>query len=318
VTPPAPPPRLRDALEPWCAAGATGALRVIDGPGGAVYLVDGRVVYAECALVCGVDRRLTVSGRVPVEAWRAALAAGRANRRVGAELVDNGHLTAGELELVVSLASLDAAHVLFDTAVAGRFEAGAGPVIGTVRSFDFAEVCVEVDRRRLLLNGAWPDPAIDTSAVVPARRFPGHHVLLTALQWEIVVNADRRRSPVDLARLLGRDTFATLLEVRRMAQAGLVEPGRPGGSAMAESVAAVRALAASPPEPPPPAEPVTEAPAAAPRREITGALAALPRRTRNGATSLPPLAGDGAGLAIAADCSDSTLVRIRQALESLA
>ena len=40
------PSTLRGALEPWCAIGATGALRVEDPPGGAIYIVDGRLSYA--------------------------------------------------------------------------------------------------------------------------------------------------------------------------------------------------------------------------------------------------------------------------------
>src|SRR5262245_48875940 len=122
VTVSASPPRLRDALEPWCAAGVSGALRVLDAPGGAVYLVDGQVEYAECPVVSGVDRLLTASGRLPAEAWRAALAAGRTQHRVGDELLAAGLLTRLELETVAVLALYDAAHFLFDTAVEVRFE----------------------------------------------------------------------------------------------------------------------------------------------------------------------------------------------------
>ena len=246
--------RLRDALEPWCAAELSGALRVIDAPGGSVYLVDGRIEYAECPVVSGVDRLLTASGRLPAEAWRAALAAGRTRWRVGDELVAAGLISRLELETVVLLALYDAAHFLFDAAVDVRFEPGVRHPLGVECRLDLADVGREVDRRKRSLVDAWPDASIDTAAVVPVRRLPDQFVALTALQWEVVANADRRRSPIDLARLLGRDTYTVMLEVRRMARAGLVEPGRPGGSAAAESVAEVRARAAEPPiEPPLPA-----------------------------------------------------------------
>ena len=336
------PPRLRDALEPWCAAGATGVLRAADIPGGSVYLAEGRLAFAECPLVCGVDRRLTASGRLPPEAWRAALAAGRSTCRVGVELVEQGHLTAGELELVALLALFDAALLLFDVATAAPFESGATHVLGTGRTVALTDVCREVDRRRRLLDDAWPDPGIDTSAVIPARRFAGHHVALTSLQWEIVANADRRRSPVDLARLLGRDTFATLLETRRLARAGLVEPGRPGGSAATESMAAFRALAAAS-VPPPPAAPAVDAvdgvhragsgsrATAAPEEHATRQQTGTADRPR-APTDVPPLprrhAGSIFGRAqvmvaeratnVDDECPESTLVRIRQALEALA
>lgn len=296
-------PRLRDALEPWCAAGVSGALRVLDAPGGAVYLVDGQVGYAECPVVSGVDRQLTASGRLPAEVWRAALAAGRTGHRVGEELVGSGLLTHAELEVVVLLALYDAAYFLFDAASEVRFEPGAAHVLGAGNPLELDAVCREVDRRKRLLQEAWPDAAIDTAAVVPVRRLGSQFVALSALQWEVVASADRRRSPVDLARLLGRDTFTILLEVRRMARTGLVEPGRPGGSAAAESIATVRARAAEPvlpravrTEPPPPVLPAVDGP--------------LPRRVATVDGSWTPRAAD-------LGCSEELLLRIRAGLAAL-
>lgn len=334
-------PTLRHVLEPWCAAGATGALRVLDAPGGTIYLADGELAYAECPFVCGVDRLLTASGRLTPEQWRSALAAGRAGRRVGQVLVDEGLLTTVELETVQLLALHDAAYFLLDTAGETRFEVGAAPVVGTAGTESLDGVCREVDRRRRVLDDAWPDHAIDTAAVLPARRLRGQHVALTALQWEIIANADRRRSPVDLARLLGRDTFATLLEVRRLARAGLVEQGRPGGSATAESMATARARrqtatgkspdGAAPERPPPDgAVPEREPPPAPPRTSASPAPpaanldrfpgpAVLPRRERSAPTWSGVTATSGAQLdaADASGCSDSALLRIREALEAL-
>ena len=235
------PARLRDVLESWCAAGVSGALRVLDPPGGTVYLLDGGVEYAECSVAAGIERLLTASGRLPLEVWRSAVSAGRAQNRVGAQLLETGQLSAVELESVALLALYDAAHFLFDLDATTQFEPGARHHLGYGHTLDLKVVCQEVDRRKLLLADAWPDPTIDTSAVVPQRRLRDQCVALTALQWEVVASADRRRTPVDLARLLGRDTFTVMLEVRRMVRAGLVEPGRPGGSAAAGSVAAVRA-----------------------------------------------------------------------------
>ena len=239
------PSTLRQALEPWCAVGATGALRVEDPPGGAIFIVEGGLTYAECGLVSGVDKLLTASGRVPAEVWRGAVAAGRATGRTGESLIAEGHISHNELALSVLSALMDAAFFLFDAAVGARFEPDAVNPLGPFCYVEFAAACAEVDRRRRLLTDVWPEPAIDTAAVVPSRRLRGHQVSLTAVQWEIVANADRRRSPADLARLLGRETFVMLLEARRLVRSGLIEPGRPGGSAVAESVAAVRARTAA-------------------------------------------------------------------------
>ncbi len=279
-------PLLRDALEPWCAAGVTGALRVLDSPGSVVYILDGRIVYAECPAASGLERMLTASGRLPGEAWRAAASAGRAHHRISAELVQSGLISQAEVEAAGVLALYDAAFFLFDLASPVRFESGTRPQLGLLCSLELAVVCHEVDRRKRLLAEAWHDSASDTAAVLPHRRLPAQIVALTALQWEVVANADRRRSPVDLARLLGRDTFTVMLEVRRLVRAGLVEPGRPGGSAAAESLAAVRARAALPQSPTPadrPTPPEQRAAPAEPRGEDDVGFS-LPRR----ATTPPP------------------------------
>jgi hypothetical protein len=303
------PLRLRDALEPWCAAGVNGALRVLDAPGGAVYLIDGHVGYAECPVASGVDRLLTASGRLPAESWRAALAAGRTRQRVGDELVSAGLLTVAELEAVLLLALYDAALFLFDAAVAVRFEPGTRHPLGLEHAVDLAAVCREVDRRKRTLADAWPDPAIDTAAVVPVRRLNGQFVALTAVQWEVVANADRRRSPIDLARLLGRDTFTVMLEVRRMAGAGLVEPGRPAGSAAAESAATVRAWASVPVPTPRPLERQPKVLAPEPVLDPTPPGAPLPRRV----VSTDVQESD----AFEPVCSEEILLRIRAGLAAL-
>ncbi|NJP34947.1 hypothetical protein [Micromonospora thermarum] len=176
-----------------------------------------------------MDRLLTASGRLPVASWREAVAAGRASHRVGERLVQGGLLTPVELEATVLSALHGAALFLLCLDSAIRLDMGETPAIGPVVRVDLRDACAEVDRRRRALDDAWPDSRMDTHAVVPVRSLSGHHVGLNALQWEIVAHADRRRTPIDLARSLGRDTFATLLEVRRMARAGLVGPGRPGG-----------------------------------------------------------------------------------------
>jgi len=291
----------------------TGAVRVLDAPGGAVYLVEGQIDHVECPVLSGVDRLLTASGRLPSEIWRAALLAGRSQNRVGAELVATGLLTSAELKAVVLLALYDAALVLFDAALGVQFEPGVRHPMGTQCVLDLVVVCREVDRRKRMLAAAYPDAAIDTAAVLPVRRLPDQFVALTALQWEVVANADRRRSPVDLARLLGRDAFTIMLEVRRLARAGLVEAGRPNPSAAAESVATVRARAAVPvvparpkrrPTPPPAAEP------AEPREPAEqGELPELPRRPVP--TDMPP---QSRGFEY---CSEEVLVRLRTGLAAM-
>jgi hypothetical protein len=289
-----------DTLEPWCAAGATGALRIGGGPGGAVYLRRGRITQIECPLACGLDRMLVASGRMSADAVRTARVAG---------LTGPGRLAPIELEAMLLATIHSAADFLLagEVAEAGadvQFEMGAEhPFAGAVE-LDLPGLRAEVGRRRGTLRAIWPHDHVDTAPVRPARRIDGHHVGLTASQWEITVNANRRRTPIDLAKLLGHDTYATILSVRRMVASGLLETG------------------------PPPVVVVVEAPITKPRRirpssraearpnvrtrstPSTKAAAILPRRE--------PLTDVRAGAPDdAPDLSDHELMRIRDALQAL-
>jgi hypothetical protein len=210
-------------LHRWCLAGATGALRIVGLPGGAVYLIDGRITHAECPLTSGVPELLTASERVSSEAWSAAMEAGRADHRVGDVLVERQDITAAELEVTTRTALFTAALFQLPAEAPTHFDVGVRHLLGTMRGVDFDQLCAEVDRRRDLLSAAWPDNTVDTAALRPVRQLPGHHVALTSTQWTILTNADRILSPIELARALGQDTFTVLLEARRMAQAGLIE-----------------------------------------------------------------------------------------------
>jgi hypothetical protein len=207
----------------------TGAL-VVGGhpggdPGGVVYLVDGTVIYAESPAAPGVGELLTSSGRLAGRTWQAALDAGAPAARVGQLLLDQGHLTQGELELCVLGALYDAA--FFALAPAGaptEFRAGATHWLGTVVRVEAAAVNRESRRRVRLLDEIYPNSEVDSAAVAPVPRPPRERITLTALQWELLVHADGQRTPADLALLLGRAGYATIQELRRLAALGLIEP----------------------------------------------------------------------------------------------
>jgi len=212
--------------------GQTGALVVGGHPGGVVYLVDGLVIYAESPAAPGVGELLTASGRLAGRTWQAALDAGAPTARVGLLLLDQGHLTQGELELCVLGALYDAAYfALAPSGAPTEFRAGATHWLGTVVRVDAAAVTRESRRRVRLLDEIFPHPEIDSAPVAPVPRPPRERVTLTALQWELLVHADGQRTPADLAQLLGRAGFATVQELRRLAALGLVErpaADRPG------------------------------------------------------------------------------------------
>ncbi|MDT9684743.1 transcriptional regulator [Streptomyces sp. TRM76323] len=191
---------------------------------GTLHLVDGQVVHAESPVAPGLD--------VLLAGGSDRLSAARAH---GVRAVRTG---AGEREICRLGALFDAAFfALAPGRGPARFRYGADPRhAGAGRPVPAAAVERETLRRRELLDSVWPYPALDTAPVVPRPAAPGQSV--TARGRALLARADGVRTPAQLAWILGRPAFHTLLEVRRLAAAGLVEtplpdpaPGAGPGSA---------------------------------------------------------------------------------------
>ncbi|CAM5633431.1 hypothetical protein SALBM135S_05157 [Streptomyces alboniger] len=170
---------------------------------------------------------------------------------MGRHLVDSGRVTAGELEVCHLGALFDAAFfVLGPASGPTRFRYGVAHWLGRVRPVAAEAVERETRRRRALLDSVWPCPELDTSPVVPRPPAPGQRV--TARQRALLRLADGVRTPTAIAWALGRPSFHTLIEVRRLAAAGLVESPRPPEDAPLPGPAAAPAPAPFPldhPEP---------------------------------------------------------------------
>ncbi|QHY95924.1 hypothetical protein SSPS47_12425 [Streptomyces sp. S4.7] len=198
---------------------------------GTLYLAEGRVVHAESPAAPGIDILLTTGGRLPPEGWQQAIDEAGARREVGRFLVDSGRIGGGELEICHLGALYDAAFfALAPGSGPTRFRYGVGHWIGPVRPVPAAAVERETLRRRELLDQVWPYPAVDSAPVVPRTPAPGQSV--TRRQRALLELADGVRTPAAIAWALGRPAFHTLLEVRRLAAAGLVDtpPDPPPGS----------------------------------------------------------------------------------------
>lgn len=104
--------RLRSLLIELGESGSTGALHVSGRPGGVIYLVAGRITYAETPACPGIGERLVASGRISAEAWSAVVAAGRDTCRVGRLLWRDGLIGRHELTMRVTTAICDATHEL--------------------------------------------------------------------------------------------------------------------------------------------------------------------------------------------------------------
>ncbi|MFF8280468.1 transcriptional regulator [Streptomyces lateritius] len=206
-------------LNRLAAERATGALLRDHGT---LYLVDGRVVHAESPASPGLDVLLTTGGRLPREGWDEAVDRAGPRREVGRFLVDSGRLHDGELEICHLGAVFDAAFfALAPASGPTRFRYGVGHWFGTVRPVSTEAVERETVRRRELLDSVWPYSAVDTAPVLPRPAAPGQTV--TPRRRALLAAADGSRTPADIARRLGRPAFHTLLDVRRLAAAGLVE-----------------------------------------------------------------------------------------------
>ncbi|WP_330177807.1 transcriptional regulator [Streptomyces sp. NBC_01498] len=189
---------------------------------GTLYLSEGRVVHAESPAAPGIDVLLTTGGRLHRDGWQRAVDEAGARREVGRFLVDSGRIAGGELEICHLGALYDAAFfALAPGSGPTRFRYGAAHWIGPVRPVPAAAVERETLRRRELLDQVWPYPAVDHAPVVRRAPAPGQSV--TRRQQALLRLADGVRTPAAIAWALGRPAFHTLLDVRRLAAAGLVD-----------------------------------------------------------------------------------------------
>jgi hypothetical protein len=194
---------------------------------GALYLVDGQVVHAECPEAPGLDVLLTASGRLPPGSWAEAVAEAGSRREVARYLVDSGKVADGELEICHLGALFDAAFfALAPGSGPTRFRYGVAHWLGRVRPVPTRAVEREARRRSRLLDSVWPYAEIDTAPVERRPHTAGR--ALSPRRQSLLDLADGVRTPAVIARTLGRPAFNTLIEVRRLAAEGLIEtPSKP-------------------------------------------------------------------------------------------
>ncbi|MEI7032457.1 winged helix-turn-helix domain-containing protein [Streptomyces pratensis] len=219
-----PLPVLSPMLQRLAAERATGALMR---DRGTLYLAGGQVVHAESPATPGIDVLLTTGGVLRHESWWDAVAHAGADRRVGRYLVDGGHVPGGALELCHLGALYDAAFfALAPTGSPARFRYGVSHWIGPVRPVPAAAVQRETQRRRALLDDIWPDATCDGAPLVrTTARFAD--APSPARRRRVLELADGVRTASDIAQALGRSAFHILVDLRRLAAAGLVEAAQP-------------------------------------------------------------------------------------------
>ncbi|GHI07165.1 hypothetical protein AQI88_22200 [Streptomyces cellostaticus] len=205
---------------------------------GTLYLAQGRVVHAESPLAPGLDVLLTAHGTLAAAAWQRAAAQATGTPDAARLLLEAGLLPAGALELCHLDALYDAGYfALAPSSTPGRFRYDSGSRIGPLSSVPVIALERETLRRRLLLHRLWPDPAADSVPLI--RADPVAAAPVTPRRRAVLDRVDGVRTAPEIARNLGRQAFHTLVDVRRLAAAGLLRPVRTA------------------PAPPPPTPPLT-------------------------------------------------------------
>lgn len=126
---------LRRLLTELGDAARTGALHIGGRPGGVLYLVAGRIAYAESPACPGLGDRLVASGRISAGTWSAVYAEGRGAHRVGRLLLRDGVIGRNELALRVIAAIGDATRELLKSDDAPvRFVPGERHWLGEITS----------------------------------------------------------------------------------------------------------------------------------------------------------------------------------------
>lgn len=190
---------------------------------GSLYLADGQVVHADSPAVPGLDVLLTARGPLDAAGWRDAVGAAGAGNRVGRFLVESGRIGAGALEVCHLGALYDAAYfALAPSGTPGHFRYGDAHWLGPVRPVPVAAVEHETLRRRALLHRIWPDPAPDSAPLLRSGRPAAPTV--SARQYAVLALVDGVRTAADIALALARPTFHALVDIRRLAAAGVIAP----------------------------------------------------------------------------------------------
>ncbi|QYX79596.1 hypothetical protein K1J60_26495 [Streptomyces akebiae] len=231
ITTPAPPlpvrgEHFRQAVTPMLSRlAAERATGVLLRESGSLYLSEGKVVHAESPRSPGLDVLLTTGGILDSDGWREAVDTAGAGLRVGRFLVDSGRVARGALELCHAGALFDAAYfVLGPSSAPASFRYGAAHWLGPIRPVPVATVEREARRRRDLLHRIWPDPATDEAPLIRAVGLDAPPV--PARQGAVLDQVDGFRTAAEISLTLGRPAFHTLVDVRRLAAAGLISTAR--------------------------------------------------------------------------------------------
>ncbi|MER5648515.1 hypothetical protein [Streptosporangium sp. NPDC002524] len=210
--------------------GFSGVLRVEGGPGGALWVRDGLVVAATTPAAPGPESLLLRSGRVSEKDWTDAYATGAPADRLAAELSGRGVIGEAALEAVCLGALFDA---VFAMVLSGVESCAAEPV-GPGDRLPLLPVLPGIGHERLARETArrmehaerWRRLGLSMRVrpvppVVPAPTLLGADRIRRA----VLERATGRRTPRDIAFVLGKGLFAVMSEIARMIDEKVLDLG---------------------------------------------------------------------------------------------
>ncbi|SIO85720.1 hypothetical protein [Nocardiopsis sp. JB363] len=202
----------------------TGSLRVFGPPDTTLHFHHGLVIAVPTPAAPGPDTLLLRTGTVGADTWATARERALATGDLGAELLDRGHVSAALLELALTRSVLDGVFAMGLTPSnrGGQVLPGAlPPLLRLDEGIDPDQALREAARRHTNLTHRWGPPA-DLARLRPAAEAAPERAPSRA-HHDLLLRADGRRTPRDLAFVLGREVSAVMADLTRLAERGLID-----------------------------------------------------------------------------------------------
>jgi hypothetical protein len=210
----------------------TGAVEVAGTPGGTIHLRRGLVVAVDTPNAPSVETLLIRSGRIDEASWAGAISYqaavampdGSEEGGLNPVLTELRLIGRGELEAICVAALYDAAFAMALSPAEGWtvHKGAAPPALVSLPGESPRKLADETTRRIAVLSRSWSSLGeLAAARCRPAARIdPG---LLTARQQAVLLAANGRRTPRDIAFFLGCGVFPAMLDVTRLRARGLVQ-----------------------------------------------------------------------------------------------
>lgn len=202
----------------------TGALLVFGPPDTTLHFHQGLLVAVRTPAAPGPDTLLLRSGAVSGQDWASAREHALTTGDLGTELLERRHVGAALLELTLARSLLDGVFVLGLTPSnrGGEVRPGAlPPLLCLDEGMEPDLVLRQAARRHDSIDRGWGPPP-DLARLRPMAAAPPE-AAPSAAHRDLLARADGRRTPRDLAFVLGRDVSGVMADLARLAERGLVD-----------------------------------------------------------------------------------------------